>query len=162
RPTAWEVEVHAGPAFLERLLRERPGNVVVLAGRNRVKIDYILAALEAGLNVLADKPWVIDAQDLPKLEKALDTADARGPVASDIMTERYEIPSILQKELVNDDDTFGTVVPGSVDEPGVFMESMHYLSKLVAGVPLRRPAWFFDVEQQGEGLTDVGTHLVDL
>ena len=25
-----------------------------------------------------------------------------------------------------------------------------------------RPAWFFDVEQQGEGLVDVTTHLVDL
>src|ERR687885_179634 len=65
-PTAWELEVHAGPDFLRRLLQERPGNVVVLAGRNRVKIDYILAALGAGLNVLADKPWVIDAADLPK------------------------------------------------------------------------------------------------
>src|SRR5262245_20771635 len=34
--------------------------------------------------------------------------------------------------------------------------------KSVAGAPLRRPPWFFDVEQQGEGLSDVGTHLVDL
>jgi hypothetical protein len=34
--------------------------------------------------------------------------------------------------------------------------------KLVAGVPNLRPAWFFDVNEQGEGLTDVGTHLVDL
>ena len=42
------------------------------------------------------------------------------------------------------------------------MESEHYLYKYVAGVPLRRPPWFFDVEQQGEGLSDVGTHLVDL
>ena len=42
------------------------------------------------------------------------------------------------------------------------MESVHYLLKMVAGAPLRRPAWFFDVGQQGEGLSDVGTHLVDL
>jgi hypothetical protein len=42
------------------------------------------------------------------------------------------------------------------------MESVHYLLKTVAGVPLRRPAWFFDINEQGEGLTDVGTHLVDL
>jgi len=34
--------------------------------------------------------------------------------------------------------------------------------KNVAGVPLIRPAWFFDVNQQGEGLSDIGTHLVDL
>jgi hypothetical protein len=34
--------------------------------------------------------------------------------------------------------------------------------KTVAGVPLRRPAWFFDIEEYGEGLADVGTHVVDL
>jgi predicted dehydrogenase len=32
----------------------------------------------------------------------------------------------------------------------------------VAGTPLRRPAWFFDVDETGEGLADVGTHVVDL
>jgi predicted dehydrogenase len=42
------------------------------------------------------------------------------------------------------------------------MESVHFLCKTVAGVPLRRPPEFFDTRQQGEGLTDVGTHLVDL
>ena len=44
----------------------------------------------------------------------------------------------------------------------MFMESVHSIKKDVAGSPLRRPAAFFDVDQQGEGLTDVGTHLVDL
>jgi predicted dehydrogenase len=162
RPTAWELEVHAGPDALARLLRERPGNVVVFSGRNRGKIDGIKAAVEAGLNVLADKPWVILPEDLPKLESALDAAAARGLVAYDIMTERYEITSILQRELVNDADTFGTIQAGTAQEPGVFLESVHYLLKVVAGLPNRRPAWFFDVGQQGEGLTDVGTHLVDL
>ena len=162
RPTSWDLEVHTGADFLQRLLTERPGNVVVLSGRNRNKIDYILAAVNAGLHVLADKPWVIAPDALLKLETALNTADARGLIALDIMTERYEITSILQKELVNDPDTFGTLVSGTPEEPGVTMESVHFLLKMVAGVPLRRPAWFFDTTQQGEGLTDVGTHLVDL
>src|SRR3712207_5982340 len=68
RPTAWELEVHAGPDFLERLVRERPGNVLILSGRNRTKIDYLLAGVRAGLNVLADKPWVLTPADLPKLQ----------------------------------------------------------------------------------------------
>jgi predicted dehydrogenase len=161
-PTAWEVEVHAGDNPLARMLADKPGNVVVLSGRNRGKIDVIVAAVEAGLNVLADKPWIIAAADLPKLQSALDTAERKGVVAYDIMTERYEITSILQRALVSDPDVFGQPVSGTAEEPGVFMESMHYLMKTVAGVPNRRPAWFFDVEQQGEGLTDVGTHLVDL
>jgi predicted dehydrogenase len=42
------------------------------------------------------------------------------------------------------------------------MESVHHILKLVAGVPNLRPAWFFDIEEQGEALSDVGTHLVDL
>src|SRR5436190_2938174 len=75
KPTAWELEIHGGPDSRQRMLRERPGNVVVLSGRNRAKIDHILAAVQAGLNVLADKPWVIGPEDLPKLEAALDTAD---------------------------------------------------------------------------------------
>ena len=161
-PTAWELEIHAAPDFLERMLAERPGNIVVLSGRNRGKIRYIRAALEAGLNVLADKPWVIHPADLPALEEALAIAARKGLVAYDIMTERYEITSLLQRELVNDAEVFGAVVPGSEAEPAVYMESVHHILKLVAGVPNLRPSWFFDVEQQGEALADVGTHLVDL
>src|SRR5437764_5833922 len=71
-PTNWQLEVHTGPDWLERALQEGPGNVVVLAGFNRTKIDALLAAVEAGLNVLADKPWIIHHADLPRLEKALD------------------------------------------------------------------------------------------
>src|SRR5262249_22424846 len=138
------------------------GNIVVLSGRNRIKIDRIQAAIDAGLHVLADKPWLLTPEDLPRLEALLDTADARGLIAYDIMTERYEITSILQRELVQDPAVFGAILPGSLGEPGVFMQSMHYLVKLVAGVPNRRPPWFFDIHEQGEGLTDVGTHLVDL
>ena len=42
------------------------------------------------------------------------------------------------------------------------MESVHNILKVVAGAPNLRPAWFFDTEEQGEALADVGTHLVDL
>src|SRR5262249_20607825 len=153
---------HTGPDFFERMLKERQGNVVVISGRNRGKIDRIKACVEAGLNVLADKPWIISSGDLPKLEASLETADQKSLVAYDIMTERYEITTILQREIINDASTFGTIVSGSDDDPGVYMEGVHNLMKTVAGVPNLRPAWFFDVNQQGEGLADTGTHLVDL
>ena len=41
-------------------------------------------------------------------------------------------------------------------------ESVHHFYKYVSGDVLTRPAWFFDVTKEGEGLVDVGTHLVDL
>jgi predicted dehydrogenase len=162
RPTAWLTEVHASPDFFERMLRERPGNVVVLSGRNRGKIDRILASVHGGLNVLADKPWILKSEDLPKLEAALAEADDKGVVAYDIMTERFEITSILQRALVNDPATFGEVVTGTDADPAVYMESVHHLMKTVAGAPNIRPSWFFDTAEQGEGLNDIGTHLVDL
>jgi predicted dehydrogenase len=162
KPTAWELEVHSGPDFLERMLRDRPGNVVVISGRNRGKVERIQSSLDAGFHALVDKPWILEASDLPKLERVLATADASGRVALDIMTERFEVSSELQRELVNDPATFGTLVPGSEAEPAVYMESVHHLMKTVAGAPNIRPVWFFDTEQQGEGLNDIGTHLVDL
>jgi predicted dehydrogenase len=161
-PTAWELEVHTSADPLARMVAERPGNVVVLSGRNRGKIGAIEASLRAGLHVLADKPWVIDAADLPRLEAALDLAARDGLVALDVMTERFEITSQVQRDLVADPELFGAVEPGTDDRPSVLLESEHFLSKTAAGAPLRRPAWFFDVEQTGEGLSDVGTHLVDL
>jgi predicted dehydrogenase len=42
------------------------------------------------------------------------------------------------------------------------MESVHHLMKVVSGAPNIRPVWFFDTAEQGEGLNDIGTHLVDL
>jgi predicted dehydrogenase len=40
--------------------------------------------------------------------------------------------------------------------------SVHHFSKVVSGSHVLRPAWYFDVQQQGEGIVDVTTHLVDL
>jgi len=162
RPTSWRLEVHAGPDSMERMLREKPGNVVVLSGRNRGKMDRILASVEAGLHVLADKPWLIQAADFPKLEKALDLAERKGLVAYDVMTERSEVTTILQGELVRDPRVAGTIGPGSEAEPAVEMKSVHNLMKVVSGAVNLRPAWFFDTDEQGEALGDVATHLVDL
>jgi predicted dehydrogenase len=144
------------------MLRERPGNVVVLSGRNRGKIGLIVATVRGGLSVLADKPWILASKDLPELEAALSEADAKKLVAYDIMTERFEITTILQRALVTDPATFGKIVPGSEADPAVYMESVHHLMKVVAGAPNIRPFWFFDTAEQGEGLSDIGTHLVDL
>jgi predicted dehydrogenase len=162
KPTAWDLEVHTSPDYFERMLRDRPGNVVVLSGRNGIKIDRILASVRAGVNVLADKPWILKSSDLAKVEAALAEADSRGLVAYDIMTERFEVTTMLQRLLVNDAAAFGQIVPGSEAEPAVYMESVHHLMKVVSGAPNIRPAWFFDTAEQGEGVNDIGTHLVDL
>jgi predicted dehydrogenase len=162
RPTTWKLEVHAGPDFVARMLSEKPGNVVVLSGRNKGKVDLIEACVGAGLNVLADKPWLIEAADFPKLEATLAAAEEKRLVAYDVMTERYEVTTILQKELVADPEVAGAIGPGTEEAPAIEMQSVHHIMKVVAGAPNLRPAWFFDTAEQGEALGDVATHLVDL
>jgi predicted dehydrogenase len=57
---------------------------------------------------------------------------------------------------------FGELEKGTPDNPAIIKKSVHHFSKQVAGAQLTRPQWFFDVRQQGEGIVDVSTHLVDL
>jgi predicted dehydrogenase len=144
------------------MLEEKPGNVMVVSGNNSRKTEYILEAVNAGIHVLADKPMVISPSEFPMLEKAFSVAGKNGVLLYDIMTERYEITTILQKELSQIREVFGDLQKGTAEEPAVTKESVHHFFKYVSGKPLVRPPWFFDVEQQGEGIVDVTTHLVDL
>ena len=162
QPTSWRTEIYTGADYLQRMLQDRAGNVVVISGNNAHKAEYILSSMQAGLNVLADKPMAITPSDLQKLQQAFAVAEKKGTLLYDIMTERFEITSILQRELSQRPELFGTLQKGTPDNPAISKESVHHFSKIVAGSPLKRPQWFFDVRQQGEGLVDVTTHLVDL
>lgn len=161
-PTAWEENVYTGSDFFEHMLESRPGNVVILAGNNSKKTDYIIESLRSGLNVLADKPMVITPEKFPVLEEAFRVADENNVLLYDIMTERYEITTMLQKALSQNISIFGELETGSAEQAAVTKESVHHFFKYVSGEPVQRPGWYFDTRQQGEGIVDVTTHLVDL
>lgn len=161
-PTSWNQVVYTGDDFLERMLEEKKGNVVVLAGNNQQKTSYIKKSVDAGLNVLSDKPMAINSRNFELLKEAFISAEENDVLLYDIMTERNEITSMLQKEIMQLPSVFGELEKGTPDNPAVVKESVHYFFKYVSGQILQRPPWFFDVEQQGEGIVDVTTHLVDL
>ena len=161
-PTHWVEKVYTGPDYLQKMIADKAGNTVILAGNNREKTTYIMQSLQAGFNVLGDKPMVIDDSAFGLLRQAFDTASVHRHILYDIMTERYEITSILQRELAALPAVYGTQEKGSPAHPGIEASSVHRWYKYVSGNALTRPAWFFDVSQQGEGIVDVMTHLVDL
>ena len=163
-PTHWKEDVYKGPDFLAKMLASKagPGDVVVMAGNNRLKTDYIGQTVSAGFNVLADKPMVISASNFGKLKDAFATAAQKKVLLYDIMTERYEITTMLQRAFSQQPTLFGTLEKGTPQNPAVTKESVHHFYKNVSGSILTRPAWFMDVAQQGEGIVDVTTHLVDL
>jgi predicted dehydrogenase len=161
-PTHWKEEVYTGNDFFKKMIAEKKGNVVVLSGNNQKKTDYILMSLQNGFNVLADKPMVIDSKGFEQLKQAFEIAAKNKLLLYDIMTERYEITNILQRELSMMPEIFGTLEKGTADNPAITKESIHHFYKYISGNVVTRPAWFFDASQQGEGIVDVMTHLVDL
>ena len=161
-PAGWNEFVYEGDDFFAKMIAEKKGNVMVTAGNNRKKTEYIKAALDAGINVLADKPMAINTANFELLKQAFETAKQNNALLFDVMTERFEITTMLQREFSMLPEVFGTLEKGTPDNPSVTKESVHHFFKYVSGAPLKRPAWFYDVEQQGEGIVDVTTHLVDL
>jgi len=162
QPTSWDEKVYTGDDFLEKMLEEKAGNVMVVSGNNAKKTEYILKTVQAGIHVLADKPMVISPENYPMLEEAFKSAAENGVLLYDIMTERHEITTMLQKEISQLPGVFGQLQTGTPDDPAITKESVHHFFKYVSGKALVRPPWFFDVMQQGEGIVDVTTHLVDL
>lgn len=161
-PTHWNGVVYSGEDYLGKMIDEHKGNVVVLAGNNRKKTAYISKAVNAGYNVLSDKPMAIDKAGFRLLEATYDSARSRDVYLYDVMTERYDILNTITRVLVNSEELFGELQDGTVEEPAIVMKNVHHFFKEVSGNVLVRPAWFYDVEQQGEGIADVATHLVDL
>lgn len=161
-PTKWDEKIYIGNDYLQKMLAEKKGNVVMLAGNNKLKTKYIADAISAGFHVYADKPMAINTAGYHLLEKAFKQAEQKNIMIYDIMTERYEITSMLQKAFSTFEEVFGVLQNGSLENPSVIKESVHHFYKEVSGSPLQRPAWFYDVTQEGEGIVDVTTHLVDL
>jgi predicted dehydrogenase len=135
-PTEWRVHVHEADDPLERLIAERRGDVVVLAG--------------------ADKPWLTSSEALPHLLEAM----SGPPLAMDIMTERHEVIARLRRQIVSSPLLFRALIRDA-DRPAIEIASVHHLYKTVNGRPLERPWWYYDVDIQGDGMVDIQSHLVD-
>lgn len=161
-PTSWKEVVYSGNDYLEKMLDEKKGNVVILAGNNLKKTEYISKAINAGYNVLSDKPMAINTENFELLKSAFDSARAHNVYLYDVMTERYDIMNAISREIMKNKELFGDINPGTKEAPAIKLESVHHFYKEVSGNTLVRPAWFYDVDQQGEGIADVATHLVDL
>ncbi|MDP6342322.1 MAG: putative oxidoreductase C-terminal domain-containing protein [Alphaproteobacteria bacterium] len=155
-PTDWRLDHHIGPDALAALIAERRGGIVILAGRNGPRLALMHRLHDEGFHVLADKPWLTDSGALPHLE-AITTGP---PLAVDIMTGRHSAFGRLRSAVLATPSVFGALGAGT-ERPALEFTSRHHLLKLVGGRPLQRPAWFYDVTVQGDGLVDIQSHYVD-
>ena len=134
-PTSWQVVVRTADDPLARLLTERPGDVVILAGRNDRKMALMRALHDAGLHVLADKPWLTRAAALSDVRHVL----GGGARVMEMMTGRHAGTAKVAERLLREPDVFGKL--DTSDGPAIRLASVHHLEKSVNGAALRRPAW---------------------
>ena len=141
---------------LALLLKERAGDVAILAGRNDRKMAVARRLHDAGIHVLADKPWLTSPSTLADVRHVL----SGGARVMEMMTSRHAGTATVANRLVGEREIFGEFPRGDRG-PAIVLVSVHHLEKVVNGAPLRRPPWYFDVRVQGDGIADIPTHLVD-
>lgn len=155
QPTQWQLHLHDGPDLQARLIADGHADAVLLAGHNHTKLETMAHFTQAGLHVLADKPWLTDSWQLP----FLDRVTTGPPLAIDIMTIRHSSIARLCHQVVDTPALFGGFVTDA--DPAVDIGSVHHLYKMVHGRPLRRPPWYYDIQIQGDGMVDVQSHMVE-
>ena len=130
--------------YKEMLKNERLDAALVLTHNSehcRITVD----ALNAGLNVLCEKPMAMNYEEAKKM---IEARDKSGKVLTIGYQNRFRNDSMYLKELA-DADTFGEIY---------YAEAMALRRRAV-------PTWgvFIDEEKQGGGpLIDIGTHALDL
>jgi predicted dehydrogenase len=161
-PTAWNEVLYTGDDFFDKMIADKKGNIVMLSGNNEKKSEYILNSLQKGFHVLADKPMAIDEKGFEKIKKSFAVAKQNKLQLYDIMTERFEVTTVLQRLFSQMPEIFGKLENGTKEHPAIEKKNVHLLYKMVSGNVLTRPEWFMDINKQGEGIADVMTHMTDL
>ncbi len=64
-PTSWEKQVYKGENFFQKMIKEKPGNVMVVSGNNGKKTEYILEAVS--FMYFPTSPWSLLRKNFPCL-----------------------------------------------------------------------------------------------
>lgn len=85
------------PADFEKMLAEQRVDVVIVTSIDRTHDEYIVRAMQAGADVLVEKPMTIDA---PRCQRILDTIKATGRKLTVTHNYRYAVLPSKIKELL--------------------------------------------------------------
>ena len=155
----WHTEGHPNTeeGFVERFpdvpraadaqaLLDDPGiDLILLSGIPRDRAGWAVKAMEAGKDVLSDKPGCTTEDQLATIRE---TVARTGRIWSIDFSERFEVPAVtLAAELVAE-GAIGRVIQTLGIGP-------HRLNRP------SRPDWFFDRDAYGGILTDIASHQID-
>lgn len=132
-------------ADAEVLLDDPTIDLVLIAAIPRDRAALAIAAMEAGKDVMVDKPGCTTSAQL----EAIRACVARtGRIWSVDFSERFEVPCVTRAADLVADGAIGRVVQTVGLGP-------HRLNRAT------RPDWFFEREAYGGILTDIASHQID-
>ncbi|MFK7856050.1 MAG: Gfo/Idh/MocA family protein [Granulosicoccus sp.] len=129
----------------QQLLDDESISLVLIAAPPSERAALAIEAMSHGKDVMLDKPGCITSDELLRIKKIV--ADT-GRIWSVNFSERFEVPSVTR--------AYELVQQGQIGQ----------LVQTVSLAPHRlnlatRPDWFFDSQQYGGILADIGTHQID-
>ncbi len=132
-------------ASAEALLGDPTIALIVLSGIPRDRAAWAVKAMEAGKDVMSDKPG---CTTLAQLDAIRATVAATGRIWSVDFSERFEVPAVTRAAELVAEGAIGRVIQTVGLGP-------HRLNRAT------RPDWFFDRAAYGGILTDIASHQTD-
>lgn len=132
-------------ASAEALLSDPTIGLIVLSGIPRDRSGWAVQAMEAGKDVLSDKPGCTTSEQLTIVR---DAVARTGRIWSVNFSERFEVPAVTRAAELVAEGAIGRVIQTLGIGP-------HRLNRPT------RPEWFFDREAYGGILTDIASHQID-
>ena len=129
----------------QAMLDDPDVDMVLIAAVPGDRADLALAAMQAGKDVMVDKPGCTSLAQLAALR---DCVAATGRIWSINFSERFEVPAVAKAEELVAAGAIGTVK--QTLGTGPHRQGLH-----------KRPDWFFQRERYGGILTDIGSHQID-
>ncbi|MEL6586705.1 MAG: Gfo/Idh/MocA family oxidoreductase, partial [Pseudomonadota bacterium] len=128
-----------------RILEDPAIDMVLIAAVPADRATLAIEAMEAGKDVMVDKPGVTDAADLARLR---DVQARTGRIWSVNFSERFQVPAVTCASDLVAQGAIGRVV--QVLGLGPHKQNLK-----------TRPPWFFDRARYGGILCDIGSHQID-
>lgn len=120
-------------------------DLILISAIPRDRADLAIAAMEAGKDVMVDKPG---CTTLAQLEAIKACVERTGRIWSVDFSERFEVPAVTKAAQLVQAGAIGKVVQTLGQGP-------HRLNRAT------RPDWFFDRDAYGGIITDIASHQID-
>lgn len=129
----------------QRILDDPDIDMILVSAIPADRADLAIAAMEAGKDVMVDKPGCTTLEQLDAIRECVKRT---GRIWTVNFSERFEVPAVVKAEQLVAEAAIGKVV--QTMGMGPHQQGLH-----------KRPQWFFERERFGGILCDIGSHQID-